>query len=146
MYWRGHPYFFPFFSRQHFHSRGCPPVPTLPGHFVFTAAVPLLPHFAATARISLSVSCLCFLPFPCPSPSFCTASTSVALVMFPLSFAVCTHQHPSFIPHSPHLVHHFLPDGCLNWSIGDMAFSTSSTGKETTCFCTHKFFLTFLYT
>lgn len=99
---------------------------------------PLLPHFAATARIS--ASCLCLLPFPCPSLSFCTASTNVALVMFLLSFAVCAHQHPILIPHSPHLVYHFLPDGCLNWSIWDMTFSISSTGKEITCFCTHKVF------
>lgn len=84
-----------------------------PGHLVSVLAVLLLSHF--TASMCLSTSCLC-LPFPSHSPNFCTAFSSVALLIYLFSFALCTHQHPILIPHSPHITFCLCPSFLTMWT------------------------------
>lgn len=108
MHWRGHPYFFPLFFRRHFHSRVCPPVPTLPGHFVFTAAAsfrchcPYLGFLPVSSSFSLSFSQFLYSLHEC---SFGDVSTLFCSLRSP-----APHLNSTFSPLSPSFSPRWMPE------------------------------------
>lgn len=108
VHWRGRSYFFPLFSRRHFRSRGVLQFAP-PWCLVFTPTVAFPCHCPYSSLGFLPVSSSFSLY------RFCTASPRVVLAMFLLSFAVCTHQHPILIPHSPHITFCLCPSFSTRW-------------------------------